>query len=108
MKNTIDRFGILAVAAGLLTGTARGQEAGRMMHGVDLYGRTLHGAAARRRRAGPGAGFAAGGTGLGLGLGPQRVADRAAQQAAAVAVGRGLWKCGTGSALRPSQWRTFA
>ena len=41
MKNTIDRFGILAVAAGLLTGTARGQEAGRMVHGVNLYGRTL-------------------------------------------------------------------
>ena len=37
----------------------------------------------------------------------RRVAGRAAQQAAAVAGGRGLWKCGTGSALRPSQWRTF-
>ena len=35
------------------------------------------------------------------------VAGRAAQQAAAVAGGRGLWKCGTESTLRPSQWRKF-
>ena len=35
MENTIGRFGILAVAAGLLTGTARGQETGRVVHVVD-------------------------------------------------------------------------
>ena len=77
--------------------------------GVDLYGRTL--ATVRLP--------VAGGPALALdsllvvrgwawAYDPQRrVAGRAVQQAAAVAGGRGLWKCGTGSALRPSQWRTF-
>lgn len=86
----------------------RGQLVGLTRRGVDLYGRTL--ATVRL----PGA----------SGLVPldsllvvrgwawawdpkRRVAGRAAQQAAAVAGGRGLWKCGTESALRPSQWRTF-
>ena len=70
--------------------------------GVDLYGRTL--ATVRLP--------VAGGPALALdsllvmrgwawAYDPQRrVARRAAQQAAAVAGGRGLWKCGTGSALR--------
>ncbi|WP_151087445.1 thermonuclease family protein [Hymenobacter baengnokdamensis] len=35
----------------------------------------------------------------------RRLAARAAQQAAAIAGGRGLWKCGAGEALLPSQWR---
>ena len=37
----------------------------------------------------------------------RRVAGRAAQQAAALAGRRGLWKCGAGAALLPSQWRRF-
>ena len=92
--------------SGAAAGVSAARVAGTARRGL-VRADAGHGAAARRRRAGPGAGFAAGGTGLGLGLGPQRVADRAAQQAAAVAGGRGLWKCGTESALRPSQWRTF-
>ncbi|AWM32469.1 thermonuclease family protein [Hymenobacter nivis] len=164
MKNAIGRLGILLAAAGLLAGTAHGQEAGRVVrvvdadtydvltggqrvrvrllgvdapehdqvfgaqatdsvsrllaparlvwltrHGVDLYGRTL--AMVRLPVAG----------GLALALDSllvvrgwawaydprRRVAGRAAQQAAAVAGGRGLWKCGTENALLPSQWRRF-
>ncbi|NKI89515.1 thermonuclease family protein [Hymenobacter artigasi] len=37
----------------------------------------------------------------------RRVAGRAAQQAAAVAGRRGLWKCGAGDALPPKLWRQF-
>ena len=37
----------------------------------------------------------------------RRVAGRAAQQTAAVAGRRGLWKCGTGDALPPKLWRQF-
>ena len=37
----------------------------------------------------------------------RRVADRAAQQAAAVAGRRGLWKCGAVGVLAPRQWRKF-
>ena len=36
-----------------------------------------------------------------------RVAGRAAQQAAAVAGRRGLWKCGAVGVLTPRQWRKF-
>ena len=36
-----------------------------------------------------------------------RVAGRAAQQAAAVAARRGLWKCGAVGVLTPRQWRQF-
>ena len=36
-----------------------------------------------------------------------RVAGRSAQQAAAVAGRRGLWKCGTVGVLTPKQWRKF-
>ena len=37
----------------------------------------------------------------------RRVAGRAAQQAAAVAGRRGLWKCGAVGVLTPRQWRKF-
>lgn len=37
----------------------------------------------------------------------RRVAGRAAQQAAAVAAKRGLWKCGAVGVLTPRQWRQF-
>ena len=37
----------------------------------------------------------------------RRVAGRAAQQAAAVASRRGLWKCGAVGVLTPRQWRKF-
>ena len=37
----------------------------------------------------------------------RRVAGRAAQQAVAVAAGRGLWKCGPVGVLTPRQWRKF-
>ena len=37
----------------------------------------------------------------------RRVAGRAAQQAAAVAARRGLWKCGAVGVLTPRQWRQF-
>lgn len=36
-----------------------------------------------------------------------RVAGRAAQQTAAVAARRGLWKCGAVGVLTPRQWRQF-
>ena len=36
-----------------------------------------------------------------------RVAGRAAQQVAAVAARRGLWKCGAVGVLTPRQWRQF-
>ena len=36
-----------------------------------------------------------------------RVAGRSAQQAAAVAGRRGLWKCGAVGVLTPKQWRKF-
>lgn len=36
-----------------------------------------------------------------------RVAGRAAEQAAAVAARRGLWKCGPEGVLAPHQWRQF-
>ncbi|MGI4886490.1 MAG: thermonuclease family protein [Janthinobacterium lividum] len=164
MKNAIGRLGILIAAAGLLAGSAHGQETGRVVRvvdadtydvltggqrvrvrllgadapehdqafgaqatdsvaqllapaplvwltrrGVDLYGRTL--AAVRL----PGAGGPARALdsllvvrGWAWAYDPQRrVAGRAAQQAAAVAGGRGLWKCGAANALPPSQWRQF-
>ena len=37
----------------------------------------------------------------------RRVAGRSAQQAAAVAGKRGLWKCGAVGVLTPQQWRQF-
>jgi endonuclease YncB( thermonuclease family) len=37
----------------------------------------------------------------------RRVAGRAAQQAAALAGRRGLWKCGARDVLAPKQWRQF-
>ena len=37
----------------------------------------------------------------------RRVAGRTAQQVAAVAGRRGLWKCGAVGVLTPRQWRTF-
>jgi micrococcal nuclease len=37
----------------------------------------------------------------------RRVAGRAAQQVAAVAARRGLWKCGAVGVLTPRQWRQF-
>ena len=77
--------------------------------GVDLYGRTL--ATVRLP--------VAGGPALALdsllvvrgwawAWDPKhRVAGRAAQQTAAVAARRGLWKCGAVGVLTPRQWRQF-
>ena len=77
--------------------------------GVDLYGRTL--ATVRLP--------VAGGPALALdsllvvrgwawAWNPRhRVAGRAAQQTAAVAARRGLWKCGAVGVLTPRQWRQF-
>ena len=77
--------------------------------GVDLYGRTL--ATVRLPMAG-GPALALDSLlvvrGWAWAWDPKhRVAGRAAQQAAAVAARRGLWKCGAVGVLTPRQWRQF-
>ena len=77
--------------------------------GVDLYGRTL---ATVRLPAASGPALALDSLlvvhGWAWAFDPKhRVAGRAAQQAAAVAARRGLWKCGAVGVLTPKQWRRF-
>ena len=77
--------------------------------GVDLYGRTL---ATVRLPMGEGPALALDSLlvvrGWAWAWDPKRrVAGRAAQQAAAVAGKRGLWKCGAVGVLTPRQWRQF-
>ena len=78
-------------------------------HGVDLYGRTL---ASVRLPVTSGPPLALDSLlvvrGWAWAWDPKRrVAGRAAQQAAAVAAKRGLWKCGAVGVLTPRQWRQF-
>ena len=77
--------------------------------GVDLYGRTL---ATVRLPVASGPALALDSLlvvrGWAWAWDPKhRVAGRAAQQAAAVAGRRGLWKCGAVGVLTPRQWRRF-
>ena len=77
--------------------------------GVDLYGRTL---ATVRLPVASGPALALDSLlvvrGWAWAFDPKhRVAGRAAQQAAAVAGRRGLWKCGAVGVLTPRQWRRF-
>ena len=77
--------------------------------GVDLYGRTL-GAVRLPMAAGPALALDSllVVRGWAWAWNPRRrVAGRAAQQAAAVAGRRGLWKCGAMGVLTPKQWRQF-
>jgi micrococcal nuclease len=78
-------------------------------HGLDLYGRTL---ATVRLPVTNGPALALDSLlvvrGWAWAWDPKRrVAGRAAQQAAAVAGRRGLWKCGAVGVLTPKQWRKF-
>ena len=77
--------------------------------GVDLYGRTL---ATVRLPVAKGPALALDSLlvvrGWAWAWDPKRrTAGRAAQQAAAVARRRGLWKCGAVGVLTPEQWRQF-
>ena len=77
--------------------------------GVDLYGRTL---ATVRLPVADGPALALDSLlvvrGWAWAWDPKhRVAGRAAQQTAAVAARRGLWKCGAVGVLTPRQWRQF-
>ncbi|MCI1188713.1 thermonuclease family protein [Hymenobacter sp. DH14] len=77
--------------------------------GVDLYGRTL---ASVRLPVGGGPALALDSLlvvrGWAWAWDPKhRVAGRSAQQTAAVAARRGLWKCGAPGVLTPRQWRQF-